>query len=288
VAEPIRVDVDGGWLEVFVGGATHDDAPLVAAAHPASPFSPDTIDLLAEAAGVRVVCPNPRGVGGSSPVDRPTELAAMVDDFETVRRRLGLGRWTFWGMSGGGWLAQIYAHRHPSALAGIIVESACACFRERLADPACVLSPFFPAWGDALAAAGLLDPGSHDEPSTADDGEWIEVGGVGSVFHRPGGPALVVAPFPLDDAMRRGMPTMWTFDARVWLPSVRVPTLVVCGEADPVVPLAHALFVHEAIVGSRLAIVHGAGHVPTAERRPAAGEAVRSWLLDVQRGATQR
>lgn len=49
-------------------------------------------------------------------------------------------------MSRGGWLAQIYARRHPDALVGIIVESTCLCFRGRLADSACALSPFFPAW----------------------------------------------------------------------------------------------------------------------------------------------
>jgi pimeloyl-ACP methyl ester carboxylesterase len=278
--EQLRVDVDEGQLEVFVGGVDDRDAPLVAAAHPASAFEAGTIDLLATTAGIRVVVVNARGLGGSSPLpdDAPQSLADMVDEIETVRRRLGLGKWTFWGMSGGGWLAQIYAHRHPSALAGIIVESACACFRERLADPACVLSPFFPAWHDSLDDAGLFDPSSHDAPSEAVDAEWIELEGVGSVFRRRGGPALVVAPFPVDPAMRRAMPVMWTFDARVWLPTVRVPTLVLCGDEDAVVPVAHARAVHDAIAGASLTLIEGAGHVPTVERRPEVARAVRAFL----------
>jgi pimeloyl-ACP methyl ester carboxylesterase len=282
MTEQLHVDVDAGRLEVFVGGVDDGDAPLVAAAHPASAFEAGTLDLLAAAAGVRVVVVNARGLGGSSPAsdDTPVALADMVDDIETVRRRLGLGKWAFWGMSGGGWLAQIYAHRHPSSLSGIVVESACACFRERLADPACVLSPFFPAWHDSLDDAGLFDASSHDEPSDADDAEWIELEGVGSVFRRRGGPALVVAPFAVDAAMRRAMPVMWTFDARVWLPSLRVPTLVIGGDADSVVPIAHARAVHDAIAGSRLLVVEGAGHVPTVERRPEVGRAVRAFLAD--------
>jgi pimeloyl-ACP methyl ester carboxylesterase len=283
MAQHLHVDVADGQLEVFVGGVDDPDAPLVAAAHPASAFGEATIDLLAEIAGVRVVCPNPRGLGESStlPDDRPQSLSDVVDDLETVRRRLGHARWTFWGMSGGGWLAQIYAHRHPSALAGIVVESACPCFRARLADPACVLSPFFPAWHDSLDDAGLFDASSHDEPSDAADGEWIALEGVGSVFHRPGGPALLVAPFPVDPAMRRAMPMLWTFDARVWLASIRVPTLVLCGDQDAVVPVAHARAVHEAIAGSGFLVVEGAGHVPTVERRPEVHGAVRSFLASL-------
>jgi pimeloyl-ACP methyl ester carboxylesterase len=274
------IAVGDGEIEVLLGGGDDPDAPIIAAAHPASAYEAATVDLLAATAGARIVCVNPRGLGGSSAVagDRPWALADMVDDVETVRRRLGFGKWIFWGMSGGGWLAQIYAHRHPSSLAGVVIESACACFRERLADPACVLSPFFPAWEDALEDAGLLDATSHDEPSDATDGEWIEVDGVGSVFHRPGGPALVVAPFPVDPAMRRAMPMLWAFDGRVWLPTVRVPALVIAGDQDAVVPIARAREVHDAIPGAQLVVVEGAGHVPTVERRPEVASAVRSFV----------
>jgi pimeloyl-ACP methyl ester carboxylesterase len=243
----------------------------ICAAHPAEPFGEGVIELLSATSGARVVCVNPRG---------PT-LEEMVDDLETVRRSLGAERWVFWGMSGGGWLAQIYAHRYPDALAGIIVEGACTCFRERLTDPACMLSPFFPSWRSALEDAGLLDPGSHREVGEADDTEWIEVPGVGSVFRHRGGPALLVSPMPVSEGMRRVMPELWRFDSRDWLSTVRVPTLVLSGTADPVVPIAHARAVHEAIPGSRWMAVEGAGHVPVVERRPEVGEAVRGFLADL-------
>src|SRR5436305_1265651 len=83
--------------------------------------------------------------------------------------------------------------------AGIIFEGACACFRERLADSVCVLSPSYPAWCGALEEAGLLDPESHREASPADDTEWIEVQTVGSVFRRRDGSALLVSPMPVSD-----------------------------------------------------------------------------------------
>lgn len=264
------IATDRGEIEVFLGGGI--TTLTICAAHPAEPLGEGAAELLANASGARVVCVSP---------GRPT-LEEMVDNLEAVRRSLDLGRWVFWGMSGGGWLAQIYAHRYPEALAGIIVEGACPCFRERLADPACVLSPFFPAWRPALEGAGLLDPESHRDASPADDAEWIEVPNVGSVFRRRNGPALLVSPMPVSDGMRKVMPELWKFDSRDWLATIRVPTLVLSGTADPVVPIARARAVHEAIHGSRWVPVEGAGHVPVAERRPEVGLAVRGFLGELQ------
>jgi pimeloyl-ACP methyl ester carboxylesterase len=44
-----------------------------------------------------------------------------------------------------------------------------------------------------------------------------------------------------------------------------MPTLIVWGDADPIIPVSHAYAAHEAIVGSRLEILHGVGHFPQAE-----------------------
>jgi 3-oxoadipate enol-lactonase len=241
---------------------------IICAAHPVDDFDDKTAALLGEAAGARVICVNPR---------RPT-LEGMVDELEAARRRAGVARWTFWGMSGGGWLGQLYAHRYPDALDGLIVESCCACFRLRLADPTCLISPFHPLWQAKLAARGLLAAGSHDEVGDPARTEWIEVPEVGAVFRRRGGPALLVSPMPASPVLRDTMPLLWAADTRAALPHLRLPTLVVCGSADPVVPVAHARAVHEAIAGSRFVVVEGAGHVPVTEKRPEVAAAVRAWI----------
>lgn len=44
--------------------------------------------------------------------------------------------------------------------------------------------------------------------------------------------------------------------------SAGMPTLIVWGEEDPVIPLAHAHRAHEVIPGSRLEVFSGAGHYP--------------------------
>jgi pimeloyl-ACP methyl ester carboxylesterase len=264
MVESRAIVLDDVELEVFLDGPESSDL-VIAAAHPADSFDAGTAALLAETAGARAVCINPQGSPAS---ETAPSLDRMVERIDAVRSRLGIERWLFWGMSGGGWLAQIYGHRHPEALAGIVIESACLCFRERLADPECVLSPFFPAWREPLRGAGLLAPRSHLSPSPGEGAEWVEVGGVGHVFRRRGGPALVVSPAELDPAMKRVMPRLWEFDARPWVGSVRVPALVLCGSSDPVLPARHARAVHDAIAGSTFVEIEGAGHVPTSERRP--------------------
>jgi pimeloyl-ACP methyl ester carboxylesterase len=45
-----------------------------------------------------------------------------------------------------------------------------------------------------------------------------------------------------------------------------VPTLIVWGDRDPIIPLQHGITAHEAIPGSRLEIFEGVGHYPHCEQ----------------------
>ena len=44
-----------------------------------------------------------------------------------------------------------------------------------------------------------------------------------------------------------------------------VPTLIVWGADDPIIPVSHAHAAHEVIEGSRLEIMEGVGHFPHVE-----------------------
>jgi pimeloyl-ACP methyl ester carboxylesterase len=41
-----------------------------------------------------------------------------------------------------------------------------------------------------------------------------------------------------------------------------IPTLIIWGDQDNIIPVSHAHAAHEALPGSRLEIIHGAGHLP--------------------------
>jgi pimeloyl-ACP methyl ester carboxylesterase len=45
----------------------------------------------------------------------------------------------------------------------------------------------------------------------------------------------------------------------------RLPTLIVWGERDRIIPVAHAHAAHEALPGSRLVLFEGSGHFPHTE-----------------------
>jgi pimeloyl-ACP methyl ester carboxylesterase len=51
-----------------------------------------------------------------------------------------------------------------------------------------------------------------------------------------------------------------------WLHRVKVPTFILWGDSDRVIPPEYAHALHAAITGSRLTILEGCGHVPAVER----------------------
>ena len=89
---------------------------------------------------------------------------------------------------------------YPTAVAGLILASSGPYFRTTVEDPDCILSPRNSAWSAKLSAAGLLD-GEYEMGPTA----WEIVAGVGWVFRRASGAALVVSPEEPSVEMQRIM-----------------------------------------------------------------------------------
>lgn len=69
-------------------------------------------------------------------------------------------------------------------------------------------------------------------------------------------------------------------DRRESLQRVAVPTLVLCGAQDRLCPVKRHTLMHELVPGSRLAIVEGAGHLPTLEAPQAVNAALVQWLSE--------
>ena len=59
---------------------------------------------------------------------------------------------------------------------------------------------------------------------------------------------------------------------------VRVPALIIWGERDGFVPVAHGRAYHEGIAKSELVIVPNSGHLPHIEQPAACQEAVLNFL----------
>lgn len=237
----------------------------ICAPHPAALFSRDTAELLTRIANAPVV---PVG-----PLDNGITLEEMVDEVEQHRRLLGPERWVIWGMSGGSFVAQLYAHLYPSRVLGLILASSGPYFRTTVEDPECILCPRNHTWCARLDSAGLLS-GQYDSGATT----WQVVDGVGWVFRREGGAALLISPDPPTDELKRIMPALWAFDSREWLPHVTQPSLVMCGSADPIVPLRHARALAELLPNAHFVPIKDAGHVPITDQRVQVESAIRSFL----------
>ncbi|MGZ3291753.1 MAG: alpha/beta fold hydrolase [Xanthobacteraceae bacterium] len=63
-----------------------------------------------------------------------------------------------------------------------------------------------------------------------------------------------------------------------WLHRINVPTQIIWGDGDRIIPPAYAEALHRAIPGSTLTMIPNAGHLPHVERTPAVEQAMRAFL----------
>ncbi len=75
-------------------------------------------------------------------------------------------------------------------------------------------------------------------------------------------------------------------DSAPLLPGITVPTLVVHGVEDQLIPVSEAQAMHEAIPKSDLVLVPGAGHLPNLEQPDLFNDAVREFLAQFYEGET--
>ncbi|MEE4154968.1 MAG: alpha/beta hydrolase [Erythrobacter sp.] len=192
------------------------------------------------------------------PVTVPYTLADMADDAVGLLEGLGIAKAHVVGVSMGGMIGQLMAVHH----------------RERLLSLTSVMSttgnPRLPRAERAAMRALTSRPPSLEEQALVDHGVMI-LDAIGS----PGFPA------ELEDKRRRvgtsvqrsiypkGLPRQLAAiiddgDRRARLASVTTPTLVLHGEADPLIKVAAAHDTAKAIAGSKLVTIPGWGHdLPT-------------------------
>lgn len=81
-----------------------------------------------------------------------------------------------------------------------------------------------------------------------------------------------------DAFLRQQRAIMGRPDSFALLPTIDVPTLVLCGRQDALTPLAASEAMEAAIPGARLEVVEDCGHLSTMERPAQVTQAMRGWL----------
>ncbi len=86
----------------------------------------DEVAARLEAAGFRVLRPQPRGAAGSTGPMEGVSLHRLADDVALVIERLGAGRAVVVGHAFGHFVARMLAVDHPAAVRGIVLAAAAA------------------------------------------------------------------------------------------------------------------------------------------------------------------
>jgi pimeloyl-ACP methyl ester carboxylesterase len=223
------VEIDGATLEVFIGGA----GPVVCNAHGLGVQSAAGNTVSRALAGMcRIVLANARGMGNSSPAPAPATrpYSQLADDMEALRRRLGVDRWVYAGDAGGSGSALLYALRYPRALAGLILGFSTPSVPRVLADARSGLSPRHPR-NRRVDLGALPAPPAAERASSwtpLPDGRWL--------WRRAGRPTLFW-PYGLSDQVRAAWEEIVAFDVLDRLAEIRVPTLVLAGGRDELIPV---------------------------------------------------
>jgi pimeloyl-ACP methyl ester carboxylesterase len=182
----------------------------------------------------------------------PYRLTDLADDAQCVLDALGWRAAHLVGVSMGGMITQILAMSHPERVLSLVSISSRSTMRSGL-----------PSFGVSRALRAPA-PGCREE---AGDRELAVTRVIGSPgFPRDDQWARRTAMLAYDrgeDAagVRRQLAAMLACDdLRPGLARVRVPALVLHGEADPLAPLSCARATAAAIPGARLVTIPGWGH----------------------------
>ena len=222
-----------------------------------------------------------RGSGRSEKLEDASQYTVenMVEDVESVRQALRLGKISLLGHSYGGVLAQAYAFKYQQNLTHLVLGGTFYSTREMnkvLADEKRAMPPEALAKLESLEKAGLFGKGKDWEKGRYPD-DYAKLAWGDGYFpylyqRRPDA--------NYDPAAGNTGGTSWDLYREMWgsdgefvidgnlksveylekLSSIHVPTLVICGDHDESNP-SLSRTMHEKIAGSKLVILPQSGHM---------------------------
>jgi pimeloyl-ACP methyl ester carboxylesterase len=207
----------------------------------------------------RVINIDNRDAGESAPSVGPYSVADMADDAAGVITNLGIGPAYVLGISMGGFIAQELALRHPELVEKLILVSTSAGGASHVPPAPDVSALFFTVVEGEdigtrvrriyprIAAPGYMAGHPADLDQIVRNSEARPMSREG--YGRQVGAVL--------SHLRQG-----TADR---LAQVRMPTFVIHGEGDPLVPYANGQYIAAHIDRARLSTYAGVGHLPPIE-----------------------
>jgi 3-oxoadipate enol-lactonase len=216
-------------------------------------------------AGYRVLTFDNRGVGKSSMPPGPYTTAQFASDTKALVDELGLSGFHMVGTSMGGMIAQEYAIAHGSDLKSLTLSST-------YAAPGPFCGRMFAMWADIAPELGVpmvmrdVTLWAFTLPffeTRASELEEFEA-------------AMAEIAQPLDAYLAQ-LSSIRTHDTTDRLAAIDVPTLVIAGEEDILIPVALSRRLHAAIAGSEWQTTPG-GHASIWEHPKPFNDAVIAFI----------
>jgi 3-oxoadipate enol-lactonase len=174
------------------------------------------------------------------------------------------------GESFGGTIALTLAHRYPERVRGLILFSTFGWHPSNLARRG----------ASALAVWSYLGHRANNAMYRAGRLASLPTQ-LGLAFKRDLFQDYISRPRADVPAYRAKAELSLTFDARSWLASIEVPTFVLTGNFDPVVPLSAGRELARSIPGAQLHCLPG-GHLVHLVQAPRVAGLIEAWARDLQ------
>ena len=228
-----------------------------------------------QAAGYRVVAYDRRGFGRSDKPESGYSYDVLADDLQRVMDQCGLQDVTLVGFSmGGGEVARYIARHGESRLHSVVFAAAVPPYLMKTADNP--EGPLTPEKAQQMKRALEQNRNSFFDQFTRD---FFSANGVLQVTESQRGEAIALCLQSAQHAALACMDSFGTTDFREDLKKVKVPTLVIHGEADAIVPIeGSGQRTHRDVPHSQLVRVNGAPHGLNVSHAQAFNDALLSFL----------
>jgi class 3 adenylate cyclase/alpha-beta hydrolase superfamily lysophospholipase len=212
-----------------------------------------------------------RGTGMSDPVNGAPSLETRMDDVRVVMDAVGSRRAAFYGLSEGAAMSILFAATYPERTAALVVRSC---------SPRTLWAPDFP-WGRSEQAyQHETDQALQVFTSRAGAREAVRALGMRTEDEVEAYIDLVrygASPGMLEKLYRMNK----EIDIRQVLPTVRVPTLVIHGSEDQIVPVQAAAYTAQRIRSARFIELPGVGHLALGAGADRIGTETERFLTEV-------
>lgn len=227
------------------------------------------------AAGHRVVAHDRRGFGRSDKPESGYSYDTLADDLQRVIDQCGLQDVTLVGFSmGGGEVARYVARFGESRLHSVVFAAAVTPYLMKTADNP--EGPLTPEKAQQKKTAFGQDRSAYFEQFTKD---FFSANGVLQVTESQRAEAVAMCQQSAQHAALACMDSFGTTDFREDLKKLTLPTLVIHGAADAIVPIeGSGQRTHRAVPHSKLVKVNGAPHGLNVSHAPAFNDALLTFM----------